>query len=106
MDTKLRVGFIAVGNMGGAIVRGVVRDLLPPEQVWITDVYRPLVDQLCEELGVNSAETSHNWWRMWTVCYMQPSRIMCQRPSQRLLPRSNLRPSGLSPLQQVFQQPN
>ena len=56
MDTKLRVGFIAVGNMGGAIVRGVVRDLLPPEQVWITDVYRPLVDQLCEELGVNSAE--------------------------------------------------
>ena len=56
MDTKLRVGFIAVGNMGGAIVRGVVRDLLPPDQVWITDVYRPLVDQLCEELGVNSAE--------------------------------------------------
>jgi pyrroline-5-carboxylate reductase len=57
LDTELRVGFIAVGNMGGAIVRGVVRDLLPPEQVWITDVYRPLVDQLCEELGVNSAET-------------------------------------------------
>ena len=56
MDTKLRVGFIAVGNMGAAIVRGVVRDLLPPNQVWITDVYRPLVDQLCEELGVNSAE--------------------------------------------------
>ena len=56
MDKKLRIGFIAVGNMGGAIVRGVVRDLLPPEQVWITDVYRPLVDQLCEELEVNSAE--------------------------------------------------
>jgi len=42
--------------MGGAIVRGVVSDLLPPDQVWITDVYRPLIDQLCEELGVNSAE--------------------------------------------------
>lgn len=56
MDTKLRVGFIAVGNMGGAIVRGVVDNLLPPEQIWITDVYRPLVDQLCKELGVNSAE--------------------------------------------------
>ena len=57
MDTKLHIGFVAVGNMGGAIVRGVVRDLLPPEQVWITDVYRPLVDQLCEELGVNGAES-------------------------------------------------
>lgn len=56
MDTKLRIGFVGGGNMGGAIVKGVVRDLLPPDQVWITDVYRPLVDQLCEELGVNGAE--------------------------------------------------
>ncbi|MCZ6681481.1 MAG: pyrroline-5-carboxylate reductase [Candidatus Poribacteria bacterium] len=56
MDTKLRVGVIAVGNMGGAIVRGVASNLLPPEQVWITDIYQPAVDQLCNELGVNRAE--------------------------------------------------
>ena len=56
MDTKLRLGVIGVGNMGGAIVRGVVGNLMPRQQVWIMDIYRPLVDQLCGELGVRCAE--------------------------------------------------
>ena len=53
MDAKLRLGVIGVGNMGGAIVRGVVGHLLPCEHIWIADVYKPLVDQLCEELRIN-----------------------------------------------------
>jgi pyrroline-5-carboxylate reductase len=57
LEANLRLGFIGVGNMGGSIVRGVVGELLPAEQVWITDLYKPLVDALCEELGVNAAES-------------------------------------------------
>jgi pyrroline-5-carboxylate reductase len=56
LETKLRLGVIGVGGMGGAMVRGVVGHLLSSEQVWITDVYRPLVDGLCDELGVNEAK--------------------------------------------------
>ena len=41
--------------MGSAIIRGVADGLLPPEQIWITDIYKPLVDELCEEMGVNRA---------------------------------------------------
>lgn len=55
MDTKLRLGVIGVGNMGGAIVRGVAGKLLTGEQIWITDVYKPLVDGLCNALGVKGA---------------------------------------------------
>ena len=56
MDRTLRLGAIGVGNMGSAIIRGVVGDLLPPEQIWITDIYKPLVDQLCDEVGVNRTD--------------------------------------------------
>jgi pyrroline-5-carboxylate reductase len=56
LDTKLRLGVIGVGKMGSAIVRGVVGRVLPSERIWITDVYRPLVDQLCEESGANAAD--------------------------------------------------
>lgn len=43
--------------MGEAIVRGVVGELFPRERVWITDIYRPKVDNLREELGVNAADS-------------------------------------------------
>lgn len=56
MDKTLRLGAIGVGNMGSAIIRGVAGGLLPPEQIWITDVYKPLVDALCKEAGVNRAD--------------------------------------------------
>lgn len=56
MDRTLRLGAIGVGNMGSAIIRGVAGGLLPPEQIWITDIYKPLVDRLCEEVGVNCAD--------------------------------------------------
>jgi len=55
LDTKLRLGVIGVGKMGGAIVRGVAGKLCPAEHVWITDLYKPLADQLCAELRVNWA---------------------------------------------------
>lgn len=55
MDRTLRLGAIGVGSMGSAIVRGVAGDLLTAAQIWITDIYKPPVDELCEELGVNRA---------------------------------------------------
>lgn len=57
IETEIRFGIIGVGNMGEAIVRGVVGELFPRERVWITDIYRPKVDTLSEELGVNAADS-------------------------------------------------
>ncbi len=57
MESEIRFGVIGVGNMGEAIVRGVVGALFPCERVWITDIYRPKVDSLREELGVNAASS-------------------------------------------------
>ncbi|MCH8293045.1 pyrroline-5-carboxylate reductase [Candidatus Poribacteria bacterium] len=55
LKAELRFGVIGVGNMGEAIVRGIVGTVLPSERVWITDIYKPKVNELCEDLGVNPA---------------------------------------------------
>ena len=56
MDTELRLGAIGVARMGAALVEGVVDDILPPQQIWITDVDRRRVDGIRSELRVNSAK--------------------------------------------------
>ncbi|MGN0466905.1 MAG: pyrroline-5-carboxylate reductase [Lachnospiraceae bacterium] len=47
------IGFIGGGNMGGAIVGGLVRSkLYAPEEVMVYDVYQPAVDTLKEKFSV------------------------------------------------------
>ena len=46
---------IGVGKMGGIITRSIVDHLLPPTNVWITDLDKNLIRQLCEQKGVNEA---------------------------------------------------
>ncbi len=52
---NLKLGVIGVGKMGGIIVRSIVDRLFPAAQIWITDLDKELVAQLCDEKGVNSA---------------------------------------------------
>jgi pyrroline-5-carboxylate reductase len=52
---NLKLGVIGVGKMGGIIVRSIVDRLLPAQQIWITDLDKNLVAQLCDEKSVNAA---------------------------------------------------
>jgi len=54
---NLKLGFIGVGNMGSAIVKGVLgKKLLQPQNVFITDIDKSRVSALKEELGISVAE--------------------------------------------------
>lgn len=52
---NLNLGVIGVGKMGGIIARSVADRLLPAQQIWITDLDKKLVTQLCNEKDVNAA---------------------------------------------------
>ena len=54
---EYEIGFIGVGNMGAAILRGVCAQLYTSEQISITDTYQPKVDELVQDLGVKSFST-------------------------------------------------
>lgn len=57
VEEKTKIGFIGIGKMGGIIVRSIVDELLPAQQIWITDLDQTLVKHLCEETGVNAASS-------------------------------------------------
>ena len=55
MADDLRLGIIGVGKMGGIVVRSIAGVVLPASQIWVTDIDRTLVKQLCDEKGTNDA---------------------------------------------------
>ena len=57
MVENINIGFIGIGKMGGIIARSVVDRLFPAKQIWITDLDKTLVTQLCDEKGVNAASS-------------------------------------------------
>ncbi|HIE27458.1 TPA: pyrroline-5-carboxylate reductase, partial [Candidatus Poribacteria bacterium] len=57
MDKNFRLGFIGVGNMGSAIVAGVLKnELLPPQNIVVTDIDKQRVASLHEQFGVIAAD--------------------------------------------------
>ena len=53
---ELRVGVIGVGNMGGALVRGILaRGLTSGQNVIVSDLDEKKVAELVDDLGVRSA---------------------------------------------------
>ncbi len=57
-DNEKKLGFIGVGNMGGALVKGVVKSGFEPSLIYISDVDDNKASALAGEAGVNTAETS------------------------------------------------
>ncbi len=56
---ELRVGVIGVGNMGGALVRGILaRGLTSGQNVIVSDLDEKKVAELVDDLGVRSASDS------------------------------------------------
>ena len=57
MGENFVLGFIGVGNMGSAIIRGALRnELLLPQNIVVTDIDRARVLTLTEQFGVAAAE--------------------------------------------------
>jgi len=55
-----KLGFIGAGNMGEAILRGILREgLLPPSNVYIFDLNQEKVRALQKELGVLTAQSAN-----------------------------------------------
>jgi pyrroline-5-carboxylate reductase len=51
------IGVLGVGNMGGALVRGLVRaDLAKPENVWVYDSMVDTMQKFVQSTGVQAAE--------------------------------------------------
>ena len=57
LSTIDRLGAIGIGNMGAAIIRGVAKNLLSSEKIFVTDVDTKKVDDLRIELGINACAT-------------------------------------------------
>jgi len=52
------ISIIGTGNMGGAIVRGLMgSSVLPPEKVYVYDVNEKSMEKLAAETGVNAAKS-------------------------------------------------
>ena len=59
MTTTLSMGVIGVGNMGSALVRGIVRaGVLPPGEIGVAAAIAERASGLAQELGVEAAGTS------------------------------------------------
>jgi pyrroline-5-carboxylate reductase len=57
LDKNFKLGFVGVGNMGSAIVTGVLRnELLPPQNIVITDIDKKRVSSISEQFGVIVAD--------------------------------------------------
>lgn len=53
-----KIGFIGVGNMGRAILQGILSsEVSKPENIVIYDTYQPIVRKLQDELGVQTVES-------------------------------------------------
>jgi len=53
LDQNFKLGFIGVGNMGSAIVTGVLKnELLTPQNIVITDIDKERIASLNEQFGV------------------------------------------------------
>lgn len=49
----MKIGFVGAGNMGGAIIRGILnRQLFSPQDILISSLPSPQLDQLLADTGV------------------------------------------------------
>ena len=50
----MKLGFIGAGNMGGAIIGGIVKNgIVSPDEVIVADAYEPSLKAAAEKFGVN-----------------------------------------------------
>lgn len=55
-----RIGFIGVGNMGEALIRGIISSgLVSPDCIFASDINTEKLSNLCNELGITAVRNNH-----------------------------------------------
>jgi len=55
------IGFFGAGNMGQAIMKGLIQSgIFKASDIYVYDVYKPLVENLSKDLGINSVESEQS----------------------------------------------
>lgn len=66
-----KVGFIGSGNMGEALIKGLVSaNVVPPEMIWASDVRLERLRELDQQYGVQLAPNNHDLVRQADVVIM------------------------------------
>lgn len=56
-----RIGFIGIGNMGEALLKGIINSgLIPPKRIFASDVNIEKLKNLSNELGINAVDNNHD----------------------------------------------
>jgi len=56
-----RIGFIGIGNMGEALLRGIINSgLIPSSRIFASDVNTEKLKNLSDELGINAVDNNHD----------------------------------------------
>ncbi|MGI6201376.1 MAG: pyrroline-5-carboxylate reductase [Christensenellales bacterium] len=77
-DLGKRLGFIGCGNMGGAILKGIVRaGLAQPEQMLVYDANPDAQRALVEAYGVRGAEDNADLVRRADIIFLAVKPIVC-----------------------------
>lgn len=89
-NTRPRIAFIGAGNMAGAILRGLIQQGFPADQIWAADPGQEKLDALAKETGVQV--TTDNAKAIAAVDLV----VLAVKPQMMA--------QVLEPLQEVFQQ--
>lgn len=62
-----KIAFIGAGNMANALIGGMLAKDFNPENIVVTDPYKPGLDAICEQYGVSAAEDNESAARLADV---------------------------------------
>lgn len=54
----MKISFIGTGNMASAIIKGIIKELVRPEEVFGFDVFEEKAQSLSEEFGINTVSSA------------------------------------------------
>ena len=57
----MKIGFIGTGNMGSAMMGGIIKSgIVEPENVMASDIFQAVVDEVAEKYSVNTSTNNRD----------------------------------------------
>lgn len=74
----MKIGFVGAGNMGGAIIRGILnRQLFSPQDILISSLPSPQLDKLLADTGVILCPDNSNLIEKSDIVSWLSNRRLC-----------------------------